>query len=58
MTTTTEPPTAGPDETTIPTVSFDTDPASYKHWKFDVQGDVPTCASTSTRPAGSCPATS
>ena len=23
-----------------PTVSFDTDPASYRHWKLDVQGDV------------------
>ncbi len=29
-----------PDQAAIPTVSFDTDPASYKHWKLDVQGEV------------------
>ena len=23
-----------------PQVSFDTDPASYRHWKLDVQGEV------------------
>ncbi|WP_296371832.1 2,3-epoxybenzoyl-CoA dihydrolase [Pseudonocardia sp.] len=33
MTTTIEP-------DTTPAVSFDADPASYKHWKLDVQGEV------------------
>ncbi len=35
MTTTIE-----PDAASTPAVSFDTDPASYRHWKLDVEGDV------------------
>jgi benzoyl-CoA-dihydrodiol lyase len=37
MTTTIEPAQAAPD---VPTVSFDADPASYKHWKLDVDGEI------------------
>jgi benzoyl-CoA-dihydrodiol lyase len=43
MTTTTDDPApAAPDphDVEVPEVSFDTDPASYKHWKLDVQGEV------------------
>jgi benzoyl-CoA-dihydrodiol lyase len=32
--------TADPDQAAIPAVSFDTDPASYRHWTLDVDGDV------------------
>jgi benzoyl-CoA-dihydrodiol lyase len=32
--------TADPDQADIPHVSFDAEPASYRHWKLDVQGDV------------------
>jgi benzoyl-CoA-dihydrodiol lyase len=32
--------TADPDQAAIPVVSFDTDPASYRHWTLDVDGDV------------------
>jgi benzoyl-CoA-dihydrodiol lyase len=32
--------TADPDQGAPPRVSFDADPASYKHWTVDVQGDV------------------
>ena len=28
--------TADPDRAEIPTVSFDTEPSSYRHWKLDV----------------------
>jgi benzoyl-CoA-dihydrodiol lyase len=40
MTTTIEPDRTDPDQAAIPTVSFDTDPASYRHWKLDVQGSA------------------
>jgi benzoyl-CoA-dihydrodiol lyase len=33
-------PTADPDQAAIPTVSFDTEPGAYRHWKLDVQGEV------------------
>jgi benzoyl-CoA-dihydrodiol lyase len=39
-TTTTAPPTADPDQAPVPKVSFDADPASYRHWTLDVQGEV------------------
>jgi benzoyl-CoA-dihydrodiol lyase len=32
--------TADPDQAAIPAVSFDTDPASYRHWTLDVDGDI------------------
>jgi benzoyl-CoA-dihydrodiol lyase len=32
--------TADPDQAAIPAVSFDTDPASYRHWTLDVDGEV------------------
>ncbi|MBW0092584.1 benzoyl-CoA-dihydrodiol lyase [Pseudonocardia sp. KRD-184] len=32
--------TADPDQAEIPTVSFDREPSSYRHWKLDVQGEV------------------
>jgi benzoyl-CoA-dihydrodiol lyase len=32
--------TSDPDQAAIPTVSFDTEPGSYRHWKLDVQGEV------------------
>jgi benzoyl-CoA-dihydrodiol lyase len=32
--------TADPDRAAIPAVSFDADPASYKHWKLEVDGDI------------------
>jgi benzoyl-CoA-dihydrodiol lyase len=32
--------TADPDQAAIPSVSFDTDPASYRHWTLDVDGVV------------------
>ena len=32
--------TADPDQAAIPVVSFDTDPASYRHWTLDVDGDI------------------
>ncbi|WP_300007865.1 2,3-epoxybenzoyl-CoA dihydrolase [Pseudonocardia sp.] len=41
MTTTTAvPDNAAPDDTTTPAVSFDADPAAYRHWVLDVQGEV------------------
>lgn len=38
MTTTTD--AAAPDDTATPAVSFDADPAAYRHWKLDVQGET------------------
>lgn len=32
--------TADPDQAAVPRVSFDADPATYRHWTLDVQGDV------------------
>jgi benzoyl-CoA-dihydrodiol lyase len=32
--------TADPDASATPRVSFDADPAAYRHWVLDVQGDV------------------
>jgi benzoyl-CoA-dihydrodiol lyase len=32
--------TLDPDQVAIPTVSFDADPATYRHWKLDVDGPV------------------
>ncbi|MBW0118172.1 2,3-epoxybenzoyl-CoA dihydrolase [Pseudonocardia abyssalis] len=32
--------TADPDQAEIPTVSFDAEPSTYRHWKLDVQGEV------------------
>ncbi|GAA3222472.1 2,3-epoxybenzoyl-CoA dihydrolase [Pseudonocardia petroleophila] len=32
--------TADPDQAEIPTVSFDAEPSTYRHWTLDVQGEV------------------
>jgi benzoyl-CoA-dihydrodiol lyase len=32
--------TADPDQAAIPAVSFDTEPASYRHWSLDIDGEI------------------
>src|SRR3954467_8081474 len=44
-----------PEPDSTPTVSFDTDPASYKHWKLDVEGPVATLSLDIDETAGIVP---
>ena len=44
-----------PEPDPTPTVSFDTDPASYRHWKLDVDGQVATLSLDIDETAGIVP---